>query len=49
MIKGIILGILLTVGAVGYDIVHVKTIAAAGDRVKNGVDYLISSVDDATK
>lgn len=49
MIKGIILGALLTVGLVGYGVVTTDDVATAGDRVKNGVNYVAQKVDEATR
>jgi|TARA_R110000772_G_scaffold160771_1_gene271945 hypothetical protein len=49
MIKGIFIGALLVVGLVGYGILDTRTIADAGDRVKNGVNYVATSLDEATR
>ena len=49
MIKGIILGIVLTLGLVGYGVVDTTTIGAAGDRVKNGVNYVAKNLDEVTQ
>jgi|TARA_B110000902_G_scaffold193432_1_gene219190 hypothetical protein len=49
MIKGIFIGALLVVGLVGYGILDTNTIADAGDRVKNGVNYVATSLDEATR
>jgi len=49
MIKGIILGALITVGLVGYGVVGTSDIEDAGVRVKNGINYVAKKVDEATK
>lgn len=49
MIKGIILGALLTVGLVGYGVVTTDTVETAGERVKNGVNLVARSLDEATR
>jgi len=49
MIKGLILGALLTVGLVGYGVVTTQDVEMAGERVKNGVNYIAKSVDEATR
>ena len=49
MIKGIILGALITVGLVGYGVVGTSDIEDAGVRVKNGVNYLAKGLDEATR
>jgi len=49
MIKGIILGALLVVGLVGYGVVTTNDVERAGERVKNGVNTLARSVDEATR
>jgi|TARA_B100001093_G_scaffold47059_1_gene40017 hypothetical protein len=49
MIKGILIGALLVVGLVGYGILDTSTIESAGARVKNGVNSIAKTVDEATK
>lgn len=49
MIKGIILGVVLVLALVGYGVINTSTLEDAGARVKNGVNYLASTVDDATR
>jgi hypothetical protein len=49
MIKGIILGALITVGLVGYGVVTTDDVETAGERVKNGVNYVARSLDEATR
>ena len=49
MIKGIILGALITVGLVGYGVFTPSDIETAGERVKNGVNTLAQKVDEATR
>jgi len=49
MIKGIIVGVLLTLGLVGYGVVTSSDIEQAGERVKNGVNTIARTVDEATK
>jgi len=49
MIKGIILGALLVVGLVGYGVLTPQDVEHYGDRVKNGVNTLARSVDEATR
>ena len=49
MIKGIIIGALLVVGLVGYGVVTTSDVEAAGERVKNGVNYVAQKVDEATR
>lgn len=49
MIKGIILGALLVVGLVGYGVVTTQDVEAAGERVKNGVNYVAKQIDEATR
>ena len=49
MIKGIILGALITVGLVGYGVVGTSEIEDAGVRVKNGVNYVAKQLDEATR
>jgi len=49
MIKGIILGALITVGLVGYGVITTDDVETAGERVKNGVNYIAKSVDEATQ
>jgi hypothetical protein len=49
MIKGIILGALLVVGLVGYGVLTPQDVEGYGDRVKNGVNYVARSLDEATR
>jgi hypothetical protein len=49
MIKGIIIGALLVVGLVGYGVLDTNDIESAGNRVKNGVNSIAKTVDEATK
>ena len=49
MIKGIILGALLVVGLVGYGVLTPQDVEAYGDSVKNGVNTLARTVDEATR
>lgn len=49
MIKGIILGALIVVGLVGYGVVTTQDVEMAGERVKNGVNYVAKSIDEATR
>ena len=49
MIKGIIVGALLVVGLVGYGVVTTQDVENAGERVKNGVNYIAKTVDEATR
>ena len=49
MFKGIILGALITVGLVGYGVVNTGDVEMAGDRVKNGVNFVAKKLDEATK
>jgi len=49
MIKGIILGALITVGLVGYGVITTQDVEMAGERVKNGVNYMAQKVDEATR
>ena len=49
MIKGIIIGALLVVGLVGYGVVDTQDVEAAGERVKNGVNTVARSIDEATR
>jgi hypothetical protein len=49
MIKGIILGALIVVGLVGYGVVTTSDVEMAGERVKNGVNYVAKSIDEATR
>lgn len=49
MIKGIIVGALLVVGLVGYGVVTTTDVEQAGERVKNGVNYIARTVDEATR
>jgi hypothetical protein len=49
MIKGIILGALLVVGLVGYGVVTTQDVETAGERVKNGVNTIARTVDEATR
>ena len=49
MIKGILIGALLVVGLVGYGVLDTNDIESAGNRVKNGVNSIAKTVDEATK
>lgn len=49
MFKGIILGALIVVGLVGYGVFTPQDVEDAGERVKNGVNYIAKSVDEATR
>lgn len=49
MIKGIIVGVVLTIGLVGYGVIDVSTIELGGERLKNGVNTLAQKVDEATQ
>tara|TARA_B100000902_G_C27116891_1_gene816570 strand:+ start:391 stop:540 length:150 start_codon:yes stop_codon:yes gene_type:complete len=49
MIKGMILGIVLMLGLVGYGVIDTGTIESAGERIKNGVNFVAKSVDEATQ
>jgi len=49
MIKGIIVGALLVVGLVGYGVLTPKDVENYGDRVKNGVNSIARTVDQATR
>jgi|TARA_B110000977_G_scaffold105164_1_gene137221 hypothetical protein len=49
MIKGILIGAVLVVALVGYGVIDTSTVETAGDRVKNGVNYVAQTVDEATK
>ena len=49
MIKGLILGALITVGLVGYGVVTTQDVEMAGERVKNGVNYIARNIDEATR
>lgn len=49
MIKGIIVGALIVVGLVGYGVVTTQDVEMAGERVKNGVNYVAKSIDEATR
>ena len=49
MIKGILIGALVVVGLVGYGVLDTCTIESAGSRVKNGVNSIAKTVDEATK
>jgi len=49
MFKGIIIGALLVVALVGYGVLGTSDIESAGERVKNGVNYIAKSVDEATR
>ena len=49
MIKGIILGALLVVGLVGYGVLTPDDVENYGERVKNGVNTLARSIDEATR
>jgi|TARA_B110000908_G_scaffold122143_1_gene143244 hypothetical protein len=49
MIKGIILGAVLVVGLVGYGVIDTRTVESMGERVKNGVNYIATNLDEATR
>lgn len=49
MIKGIIVGALLVVGLVGYGVLTPQDVEVYGDRVKNGVNSIARTVDEATR
>ena len=49
MIKGMILGALIVVGLVGYGVVTTDDVETAGERVKNGVNTIARSIDEATR
>jgi len=49
MIKGIILGAVLVAGLVGYGVVTTDDVASAGERVKNGVNLVARTIDEATQ
>ena len=49
MIKGIIIGALLVVGLVRYGVLDTSDIESAGSKVKNGVNSIAKTVDEATK
>jgi hypothetical protein len=49
MIKGMILGVLIMIGLVGYGVIDTATIEDGGQRVKNGVNYIAKSLDEATR
>lgn len=49
MIKGMILGVVIMLGLVGYGVVDTSTVEQAGDRVKNGVNYIAKNLDEATR
>lgn len=49
MIKGIIVGALLVVGLVGYGVIDTQQVENAGERVKNGVNTIARTVDEATR
>ena len=49
MIKGILIGALLVVGLAGYGVLDTNDIESAGSRVKNGVNSIAKTVDEATK
>jgi len=49
MIKGIVIGALIVVGLVGYGVVTTQDVEMAGERVKNGVNYIARNIDEATR
>mgnify|MGYP001044107612 CR=1 FL=1 len=49
MIKGIILGIALTIGLVGYGVIDSSTVEQGGVRLKNGINYVGSAIEQATR
>lgn len=49
MIKGIVIGALLVVGLVGYGVLTPQDVEHYGDRVKNGVNTLAKTIDEATQ
>jgi len=49
MIKGIIVGVVLTIAMVGYGVIDTSTIEIGGERLKNGVNTLAQKVDEATR
>jgi hypothetical protein len=49
MIKGIIIGAVAVIALVGYGVIDTSTIEHAGVQVKNGVNYVASTVNEATK
>lgn len=49
MIKGMILGVVIMLGLVGYGVVDTSTVEQAGDRIKNGVNYIAKNLDEATR
>ena len=49
MIKGMILGVIIMLGLVGYGVVDTSTVEQAGDRIKNGVNYIAKNLDEATQ
>ena len=48
MIK-FLLGAIVVVGLVGYGVITVQDVEAAGTRIKNGVNYIAKSLDEATR
>ena len=49
MIKGIIIGAVTVIALVGYGVIDTGTIENAGKQVKNGVNYVAATVNEATK
>lgn len=49
MFKGMILGALIVVGLVGYGVITTNDVESAGERVKNGVNTIARSIDEATR
>jgi len=49
MIKGMILGVVIMLGLVGYGVVDTNTVEQAGERIKNGVNYIAKNLDEATQ
>ena len=49
MIRGMILGAVLVVGLVGYGVITTDDVETAGERVKNGVNTIARTVDEATR
>lgn len=49
MIKGILVGVVLTIGLVGYGVIDTDTIELGGERLKNGVNTLAQTIDEATR
>jgi len=49
MIKGIILGVAITIALVGYGVVDTAQIETAGNAVKAGVNTLATTIEAATQ